>query len=266
MSCWSVHVIVHLGQNRIKNWKSTPIRFVLKVSAHLKLQLQSIRFFQNKSIKHSFSKLRSERSKAKPVKSRVLEKQQHARIEKHSLWCARDSWRRKYDKEWCSKRLASKRNLTWVKDSINHQDLLNSKMRLYSPWGKQQDWGRHFVPFCFKDKGGGKGLGWISKGYSWYLNIHWDCTGGTAAIKDLHNLKREDEQDTDTKEERQRQRDARSSYACLPKTTTCSAQEGEGIDGRQRAERVPELKLKAASSTTSCLFQSFLAKLKKETG
>lgn len=60
------------------------------------------------------------------------------------LMC-RDSGKRKYYQKCCSGRLASKQNLTRVKDSINHQDLLKPETRLYSPWGKQQHWG---PPFC----------------------------------------------------------------------------------------------------------------------
>lgn len=41
--------------------------------------------------------------------------------------------------------LESKRDLTRVKNTINQQSLLNPKMRLYSPWGKQLNWG---PPFC----------------------------------------------------------------------------------------------------------------------
>lgn len=124
-----------------------PYSFVIQVftfSAYLNLWI-SITFPLKTRRHYSFSKLRSERSKAKSVKSTFLGKQQHARIENPSLWCARDLGKRKYYRELCSKRLESKHNLTWVKDAINHQNLLNPKMRLYSPWGKQHDWG---PPFC----------------------------------------------------------------------------------------------------------------------
>lgn len=93
-------------------------------------------------------------------------------------------------------------------------------MKLYSPWGKQQDWARHFVPFLFKDGGEGKGLGWISKSFRCHLSIRWDCATRTVAIKDLHNLNIGDKRNLDAL--RQRRREARnwSSHACLPKRTT----------------------------------------------
>lgn len=99
----------------------------------------------NKSANCSFSAFRSEGSKAKSVKSTFVVKQQYARVENLSLWCQRDSGKRKYYQEGCSGRLASKQNVTRVKGTINYQDLPNPEMRLYSSWGKQQDWG---PPFC----------------------------------------------------------------------------------------------------------------------
>lgn len=213
---------------------------------------------KNKSTKYSFSKFRSERSKAKSVKSTFLEKQQHARIENLSLWCARDSGKRKYYRKRCRGRVGSRHNIAQVKDAIIHQDLLNPEMRLYSPWGKQQDWARHFVPFHFEDRGGGKGLGWISKGFRCHLSIRRDCTGGTATIKDLHNSNREEEWRVREKtrlrkkkrgRDRQRQARNKSSHACLPKRTTLSALKGEGRACMVRRQ---------ASGCWSCSFFSLL--------
>lgn len=85
--------------------------------------------------------------------------------------------------------------------------------------------------------GGGKGLGWISKGFRCHLSLHRDFASRTATIKDLHYSNREEERAA-RKTQREKQKKAkqrekrqainRSSHACLPKRTTRLAWEGGG--------------------------------------
>lgn len=129
--------------------------------------------------------------------------------------------------------LESKRKLMGVKNTINQQTLLNTKMRLHSPWGKRLNWG---PPFCSNSLlgwggGGGKGLGRISKSFRCHLSLHRDSVRRTAAIKDLHRSNMEEGMGVaDGKKDKW---DV-SSHVCLPKRIRLLAWEGEGQDCMDR--------------------------------
>lgn len=137
------------------------------------------------------------------------------------------------------------------------------------PEGNSRVGARHFVPFRLEDRGGGKGIGWVSKGFRCHLSIHRDCAGRTAAIKDLHNSNweeergvRERDQDMKRKKKAEMDKDRQETGVAMLvylKRPHSIQERGRGeaawTEGKQ-AEWVLDLKLKALfvhPNCTTCL-------------
>lgn len=89
-----------------------------------------------------YSKLQSERSKSQVRIKHISQEAAAAACQnkKASLWCARDSGKRKYYWELRNTGLESKQNLTRAGDAIQHPNHVNPKMRPDIAWRKRHNW------------------------------------------------------------------------------------------------------------------------------